>query len=538
MKYVSFCLIILFSFTALRAQNETDALRHSLTHLSGSARALGMGGAFSSVGADMTANVSNPAGLGFYRSSQFVFSPAFRMDRSRTEFLDDGGTGRSNHFALNNWAYVYNKVRYYDIDRERREVERGLKSFSIAFGQNHVENYYRTTNASAFNPRSSIGDMWASQLNGLFSDQIDGFSPEGHSWDTFITDNVGETTYAPIYDQANIQQTIQRIESGRRKEFFLSFGGNFDDMIYLGGKIGLQRVEYSQEFRFYEEDVSGLYGFALQDENGSITEYSSLEARYTESFTTTNIFDDLSGVVNGINASLGVIIRPSDMWRIGLSAQTPTAISLRDEFTTDMVHVVQSITGSEEWTPDESFITTFRSNYQVNTPAQVTAGLTYFLGKTGFVSADLDLVNYAGAQFVSDAILNSDDFEYFEAQNQAIDSLYKAALNLRLGGEYRLDPMRIRVGYALYGTPYSEAGARYQDYADPNTLRSLDGRRRFFTLGFGVRQPKFFLDVAYINQRFEDKYSPYYVDSPVVFSPTVINRSQKHSVMMTMGFNF
>jgi len=46
------------------SQTENEALIYSRTTSTGSARAQGMGGAFSAVGADMTAATLNPAGTG------------------------------------------------------------------------------------------------------------------------------------------------------------------------------------------------------------------------------------------------------------------------------------------------------------------------------------------------------------------------------------------------------------------------------------------------------------------------------------------
>ena len=73
------CLLVsasLLSSGVVFAQGELDAYRYSQTELNGTARYLGMGGAFGALGGDISSMSSNPAGLGIYRSSEIVTTPA------------------------------------------------------------------------------------------------------------------------------------------------------------------------------------------------------------------------------------------------------------------------------------------------------------------------------------------------------------------------------------------------------------------------------------------------------------------------------
>ncbi|MEL6804605.1 MAG: hypothetical protein AAFO91_12585, partial [Bacteroidota bacterium] len=136
MKYIlSFLLIFSISTPILFAQNEADALRHSQTGLTGTARAQGMGGAFSAVGADISSGYLNPAGLGLLRSSKFTISPVFRINQDNAEFLGQTQGDNRNHLGVGSWGYVVNKKLYYDTGSERREVERGLKAWTFGVGQ-------------------------------------------------------------------------------------------------------------------------------------------------------------------------------------------------------------------------------------------------------------------------------------------------------------------------------------------------------------------------------------------------------------------
>ena len=54
------------------SQSQLDAFKYSQTELNGTARYLGMGGAFGALGGDISAMNTNPAGLAIYKSSEVV----------------------------------------------------------------------------------------------------------------------------------------------------------------------------------------------------------------------------------------------------------------------------------------------------------------------------------------------------------------------------------------------------------------------------------------------------------------------------------
>ena len=62
----------LLSGGAVFAQGEMDAYKFSQYVLSGTARYLGMGGAFGALGGDISAMGGNPAGLGIYRAQRLL----------------------------------------------------------------------------------------------------------------------------------------------------------------------------------------------------------------------------------------------------------------------------------------------------------------------------------------------------------------------------------------------------------------------------------------------------------------------------------
>ena len=79
--------IIIVGFGSMAsAQNEEDALRYSLTKLSGTARYTAMGGAFTALGGDLSSVSLNPAAIGVYRRSEFSFTPAFNFQDTEASY--------------------------------------------------------------------------------------------------------------------------------------------------------------------------------------------------------------------------------------------------------------------------------------------------------------------------------------------------------------------------------------------------------------------------------------------------------------------
>ena len=94
-------------FTAgVSAQSAVDALSVSPSQLRGSARFVSMGGAFTSLGGDISCMTQNPAGLGMYRYSDvgLTFDVSFRNYKNVT---NQGSFSQNETRAtFDNFGYV------------------------------------------------------------------------------------------------------------------------------------------------------------------------------------------------------------------------------------------------------------------------------------------------------------------------------------------------------------------------------------------------------------------------------------------------
>jgi hypothetical protein len=77
------------------AQNASDALRYSRFEFGATARAVGSGSALGALGADFSVLSTNPAGLGWYRRSEFIFTPAINASTTQSLLANDKSSGFS-----------------------------------------------------------------------------------------------------------------------------------------------------------------------------------------------------------------------------------------------------------------------------------------------------------------------------------------------------------------------------------------------------------------------------------------------------------
>jgi len=170
-----FILTGLFSFmvgAAAIAQNPTETLRYSQQRPGGTARALGVGGAFGAIGADYTAVGINPGGLGLYRRSDLSLSFGVQSTSANTNLFGSSADAHQVRAFLPNASIVLSRLR---------RKSSNWKAFNFGFGFNRLANY--NANSVFVNKQSSnsLLNQYRDELtaSGLTEDQIsfDNLSP-------------------------------------------------------------------------------------------------------------------------------------------------------------------------------------------------------------------------------------------------------------------------------------------------------------------------------------------------------------------------
>ncbi len=486
LKLILACLAVLaFNVPILKAQSGyvEDALRFSQYGATGSARINAIGGTQNSLGGDISNVHGNPAGLGFFQNSEFSFTAAYGDWNSETLLLNQSRGLNATNFSIPNIGAV--------ISRAKGPLEIGDwrgGSFGISLNRHATFNQSFGYSSDQLD-QGSILDYYAN----LYNDQGVPSGTDGLFFEAFLINPVnGGYDFVP--NATNALAKSETVENeGNLTQVSFSYGGNFKNKLFIGGSLGINTISF-RSTRTYDEEF-------LDDANQT-TLFSSLQE---------NLFLDGSG----INLGLGIIYKPVDRLNLGLNFKSPTWNRLNEEYDADIfANFFPPYEDPEFGTIAESDAETdiFISSYNLRTPMTLGAGMTYFFGKSGFISGDVNYLDYSTANLRSN-VFNT------EQDNTEISQLYGQTINYSVGGEYRIQKLRIRAGYAFYGDPFGESG-------------DLDRSTSQLSGGIGLKLPAFSIDFGLVNRRFNSYYTSY----PGADLATTDNN--RISGSLTLGFNF
>lgn len=508
--FTALLVSVLFLAAAAQAQNEIDALRYTGSGLGGTARAQGAGGAFSAVGADFSSALLNPAGMAMFNRSEIALTSQLTVNRNTTSYL---GTEQKDSRA----QFSFSHVDYVATFKPSKESS-DFRTVNVGFGFAQTDNYAHDISASAYNDQNSICDYFAVNATGVnILDLPTDYSFGSLGWNLYLIDSTGlNGVYEPNVAD-NVQQTIEKIRRGNKKEWSLTAAANYKDYIYFGGTVNMVTTNYSQQYRHKEEDVNDIW------DNNSEDSLTLNQLEFLDIYSTRG---------TGFNARAGLIVKPLDFFRLGLSVTSPTVITMRDAYLTQLnVSYDNSPAEASDELPEGSY------RYRLVTPLRVTLGAAAIYRKLGFVSADFEMVDYTSTEFRSSFDVGSSGYYSFEDENQAIKDNFGLGYNLRLGAELRLGAARLRGGFARYAAVLSPDAQFYFDPVTGNSAK-INASRRFLTGGFGIKEESLYLDLAYVHELSADREILYTVADPAEYSPELINRNSNSKFLLTLGFTF
>lgn len=492
-----------FTLTGAFAQSGyfEDAYRFSRVNPSGSARIIGIGGTQWSLGGDVSNIAGNPAGLGFFRSSEASISLGYSDWMVNTEYLGQRSQYNTNNFSLPNISYV--------AANPKGILESGaFKGGAFGISIQRIANF--NTEFGYFSDelgQSSIIDFYLQDAFGIPENQIENFGLTGLAYQTYqinpiAFDEQGNPIQSPnSYDSFILGLPFQDeniTQEGSASQITLSYGANFNHKLFVGGGLGIRSLSFSS-FKTYNEEF--------------------IDQPLSNSSLSENLF--INGV--GVNLNLGLIYKPVDYVNLGFIFQSPTWYSLNEEYDASMTanyrnyyFEQEDVTLGNQTALSDLVI----SNYGLNTPLKIGGGATFFIGKNGFISADVDWVDYSAGR------INSSDFDE-GPDNQVIRDIYASTINYRLGGEARISNFRLRAGYAYFGDPYANSPGIDQ------STQQLSG-------GFGVKLKSISIDFSLVNQKYNGLYRSYQVldENNNNFGPVTRLENSITSGVLTLGINF
>ncbi|MDN5205686.1 long-chain fatty acid transporter [Fulvivirgaceae bacterium BMA10] len=492
---------ILFIIHSSNAQVEqgavgifNEALLFSRTQIGGSARIQGLGGAQIALGGDPSSAFSNPAGLGLFNRSQVTFGPAIDFYNNDANYFNTLTNRKGAKFNLNNFGIVFNS--------SKNGASGPWRGGSFAISLTKLNNFNNKFSYEGRNTENSIIDNLIESANGISVNNIGSAGLAGLAYDVFLInpfrDNQGDIVDGE-YDSFVLglpRQSEEVVTEGSQYQWSFAYGGNFADKLYIGVGLGIATINYSQEKIFRESQF---------DE----TDPALDNLRVNENL-------EIEGT--GINGTLGFIFRPNNIVRVGASVTTPTFYRLDEVSDVSIEANYNNFFYAPEDTVLNSLVAEsdiILSKYELTTPLRLNGGIALFFEKYGFLSADIEFIDYASNSF------SSSDFST-NADNRTIKDLYTSTINFRLGGEYRYNILRFRAGVAYYGDPYA--------------LEGFDGQRTDLSFGLGLKLANFSADLGIINSSSSSNYSPYtFVNGS---GPVAQIDNGRTSAVFTLGFNF
>lgn len=499
----------IFSAQIISAQDPTDGLRYSfLTGDGGTARNQALGGAGGSLGGEFTTLFANPAGLGFFKTGDIVITPSFLVNTNSAEYLGKFSAADGQKFGISASGILFT-TNYQG---------KKIRNLTTGIGVNKSANFNNAIYYQGKNTSTSFSEQYLEEFaQNKVADEATAQSgfPFGSSmaFNTFLINPTydqngqvdGYTTLAnPAY---GLMQTMDRKTSGGITDVSIGVGANLEDKFYFGGTLSLPVLKYRRDENYREADMSGDthndFGFFEADE--------TLETK---------------GV--GINLKLGAIYKPGPDFQVGATFVTPTFYQLTDLYNMTITTDPEGFSGqtgvltqSSAYLNGGNFL---RTTYNLVTPLRGLISGTYFFStgeeavqQKGFVTADIEYVNYRGISF-KDANNDESFRTYYKQLNSVMDGLYKPAVNARIGGELKLNLLMIRLGGAYYGNPYSN---------ESTSLTKITG-------GLGYRNRGFYIDLAYTYGIHKDVDYPYHLQDASVFPANLTNDAS--NIALTVGF--
>lgn len=239
-KSIYILILSLFVPFLIEAQGVSDALRYSQIQVQGTARAGAMGNAFGALGGDFTSVSINPAGLGLYRTNEFVITPESKWSNVASTYYGTTVEDTEYKFTLSNMSYV-SAIPTFNTS------EMGLVSVNIGIGYNRLKDFNTNAYAAGNGVDGSYMDNIASYANaGFWSEYY-----EALAWETYVL-NYDEPVdeYWTELGDANYGQNQQRYlsQSGSINEYSFAVGLNFNHKFYLGMSYAMTDLYYNESW--------------------------------------------------------------------------------------------------------------------------------------------------------------------------------------------------------------------------------------------------------------------------------------------------
>ena len=490
------------------SQTPEEGLRTAFFTQNGTARTNAIGGAMGSLGGDITAANINPAGLGMYKTNEIVLSMGALKNSNQFDYRGTTSSSDKGVFRYGPMGFVLS-----DVNKNKKQ---SLKSINFSFSVNQLASYNNRISFNGFNNYSSFSEQYLEELvrdnadtNAALSNYIFGSSL---AFRTYLIDtgkdNSGKLGYKSLVPiTTGVNQNFDAITKGGYHEIAIGLAANQNNKWYYGASLTIPLVSYQRNLIYSETDAS----------NSSNNRFAYFN--FTESLKSFGV---------GIGLKLGAIYKPTNNVRLGLAFHTPQFIGFKDKIRATMQTNTESFKGTISETSNAlNDNNPGERKYTITTPYRAIASVSYIFNEVadtkkqrGFISTDVEFVNYRGARFGKTDDNGNSVSSYYKTLNNAIKEIYKGNINIKVGGELKLDPFAVRLGAAYYGSPYND-----------NTIKA---DKFVITGGLGYRKNGVFIDLSVSQATVNDAQFAYRLNDKA--NTYAVQTGNAQNVMLTVGF--
>ena len=510
MKFLYAFIFSTMLIGGLQAQDFQDAWRYGNNQVNGSARFMGMSGAFSSLGGDMSAVNLNPAGATTFTTNRLSGTFSLFNTRSTANYFNNSHTSDYLSFddrLLNvdqlGGVFVYQS----DVD--------DWNKLAIGFNINKEADYYNRADIVGINTTgNSVANFFVNQANGFALDDLRVHNNEtvddAYQW---LGENIGydaqqgflayqsylanpvdpadanNTAYNSAATYTSVAHRNTLYTEGKKSNFDISIAGTYQKKLQLGFALSFKNIDYVEGNSIIEN------GYA------ATSDLQELKLKNT-----------LRVEGSGVGLKFGAIYKPVKSLRLSIAYHSPEWLNIEE----NMKQSLQTSFANGDQVEVSPNIENSFAPYKIITPSKTILGASIVVKKNALLSVDYSYQNFANIRFrEKDA---DADMTYFDNINDGIHNNMQAVHRLNMGGELRLKKLSLRAGTYMASSPLKSN----------NDLFTEKG----YSAGLGITFETFTLDFAYMNSQYTNQQNV--LNVPDTAKLTL----QKNKFMCGIRYNF
>lgn len=492
-KFISIILLV-FTFTAVKAQQVSDALQYSNEDINGTARYRAMSGAFGALGGDISSLSVNPAGSAVFTTNFAAITLSNQNKKNNSSYFGTQTDAKDASFDMNQFGslWVFNNTN----------PDSKWNKLSLAINYDKTNNFNNSIYSQGYNPTNSVSNYFSSYANGISESTLTGNPYGALSYNEqqaflgyngyLINPEAGNQYSSAVNPNGNYYQE-NRVESkGYSGKITFNIGAEYDKRFYFGFNLNAHVLDFENYTSFYED---------YADSPGNNVATGVQASRFTNQLYTYG---------SGFSMQLGAIAKITNTLRLGLAYESPTWYNLNDELKQTLtINCPDCGTNADNFYADPNLVI-FYPTYRLQTPSKYTGSLAYVFGGSGLISIDYSLRDYSNTKFKPS--------NEFTTVNSNINNTLDVSNEIRVGAEYRIKQWSLRGGYRFEDSPYKNS--------------STVGNLNSYSTGLGYNFGDIKLDMAYTYAK-RDNNQAFFSQG---LTDTASLKAIQNNITLTLGF--